>query len=104
MDTSLCKLTITCPRTDTKRITDALDGAQPAIPRYVVVEAVEQGHDTALPSAAERVSGARKISLLTIVLPKGRVEPLIELVRNASSREGVAYWVEPVADFGRLVR
>jgi len=40
--------------------------------------------------------------MFILILPRERVDSVLETVRVASPRPQIAFWVEPVEDFGRL--
>ncbi len=97
------KLTIVCPREVEAVLADALDAMEPALPGYTVIEASGRGRAMEKAGAEERVRGALRITMFIIVLPQSRIGVVTETIRIACPRPQIAYWVEPIEDFGRLI-
>ncbi|WP_375203531.1 DUF3240 family protein [Hyphococcus sp.] len=103
MGTPLRKLTIVCPREIEAVLADALDAIEPPLPGYTIIEAHGRGGAMQPASAVERVRGALRTAMFILILAQDRVESVTEAVRIASPRQQIAFWVEPVEDFGRLI-
>jgi len=54
-------------------------------------------------SVRERVRGRVARGMLTVIVPRARVATLLEDIRTKAAIVNLAYWVEPVEVFGRLV-
>lgn len=104
MDHDLCKLSVVCPREITPVLIEAFDASDVPLPGYTVVDAYGHGPDISLMSGAEKVAGAMTSSVIIAILPKEQVEAVKAMILAASPRPNIAYWVEPVLDYGRLVR
>lgn len=102
MDAALHKLTIACPASIEAALVDCLDNHRPELPGYTLARGDGRGSLSQLASAGERVRGAMKMILVLIILPEADVPPVLEAVRRACPRPNIAYWIEPVLDFGRL--
>ena len=99
----ICKLTIVCPRKVAATLADALDAMDPPPPGYTMIEAEGRGASASLPSTAERVRGAIHATMFLLILPRDEVDRITETVRRDCPRPQIAYWVEPVEDYGRLI-
>lgn len=102
MDTALRKLTLVCPARIETALVDCLDGLDPALRGYTILRGEGRGASADLPTTAERVRGAMQVITVQIVLPNERISPLLEAVAVACPRPNLAYWIEPILDFGRL--
>jgi nitrogen regulatory protein PII len=102
MVTPLRKLTLVCPREIRPQLADALDAIEPPLPGYTVVDASGHGPEATLVSAAERVQGAMRSAMFILVLPKVEVQRVLDAVAQTCRRPQIAFWTEPVEDFGRL--
>lgn len=98
----LCKLSIVGPRELRPVIADALDAIEPALPGYTVMEAEGHGPDTSLATAAEKVRGAMRAVLFLLILPQDRVDSVLAALAARCQRRQLAFWTEPVTDYGRL--
>lgn len=98
----LCKLTLVCPREIKSVIADALDDIEPALPGYTVVDAAGHGPDAALATAGERVQGAMRAAMFILILPKAQVDGVLSGLAERCQRRQLAFWTEPVEDYGRL--
>ncbi len=103
MGASLCKLTITCPHEIEIVLENALDNADPPLPGYTVIRAHGRGEPMQRATSAEKVHGSLRTAMFILILPRERVDSVLETVRVASPRPQIAFWVEPVEDFGRLI-
>lgn len=101
MGQSLCKLTIVCPQSVASPIQDAVEKLD-VVSGYTVIPAEGHGHDWALASAHEQVTGTMKAVMMILILTKGAETKICETIRLACARRDIVYWVEPVEDFGRL--
>jgi hypothetical protein len=98
----LCKLTLVCPREIKPVIADALDSLEPAVPGYTVVDAQGHGPDAALSSAGERVQGAMRTAVFLLILTKDEADRVLAALPEKCRRRQIAFWIEPVNDYGRL--
>ncbi|PWE17793.1 hypothetical protein DDZ18_09065 [Marinicauda salina] len=98
----LRKLTLICPREIKQTIADALDAVEPALPGFTVIDAEGRGPEAELASASERVRGAMRAAMFQIVLPADQVAGVLDALAKECRRPQLAYWTEPVEDFGRL--
>lgn len=102
MGAPLRKLTVLCPKEIEAVMADALDALEPRLPGYTVLDAQGRGANLQPVTAGERVRGARRMAMFVLVLPEARVADVTEAIRIACPRPQIAYWTEPVEDFGRL--
>ena len=103
MGASLRKLTIICPREIEAVMADALDAIEPHLPGYTMIEAHGRGPTMQPATSAERVRGALRTAMFILILPAECIVEVTEAIRLAVPRPQIAYWVEPVEDFGRLL-
>jgi hypothetical protein len=103
MGAPLRKLTIVCPREIEATMADTLNAIEPALPGYTMIEASGRGPKMEPATAGERVRGALRTSVFIAILPPEQIESVMETVRTTCPRPQIAYWVEPVEDFGRLL-
>lgn len=102
MDESLCKLTLAyAPKAEAELVALLLD-AEPPLDGFFTWRADGHGLDFAAASLGERVRGRVTRGMLVLVLPRIRVEPLLERIRLNSALTGLSYWVEPVEQYARL--
>lgn len=102
MDQTLRKLTLVGPAAIESALIDCLDGMEPALPGYTILSGEGRGASADLPSPAERVRGAMRVITVLMILPEREIHPILEAVRQACPRPNIAFWVEPILDFGRL--
>ncbi|MBY9068212.1 DUF3240 family protein [Hyphomonas sp. WL0036] len=102
MDTTLRKLTLVAPALIQVTLMDCLDAIEPALAGYTVLTGEGRGDGADLPTAAERVRGAMRVVTVLMVVPEREIAPILEAVRQACPRPNIAYWVEPILEFGRL--
>lgn len=102
MDTPVCKLTLTAPQDIAAVLADTLDALPEQVRGYTIIEADGRGPNIELLSPIERVRGAMKVAQFVIVLPREAVSEVLDRVAERCQRRQMAFWVEPVLDFGRL--
>ncbi|EAP90309.1 hypothetical protein OA2633_11430 [Oceanicaulis alexandrii HTCC2633] len=103
MGPSLCKLSLVCPRDIKTALADILDDLTDAVPGYTMLPCEGRGADMHLASAGERVRGAMQAVQFLMILPRGDVETILDTVAARCPRRQIAYWIEPVEEFGRLI-
>ncbi|MAK64577.1 MAG: hypothetical protein CMF75_07560 [Maricaulis sp.] len=102
MGSTLCKLSVTAPRDIQSALADILDDLPDQVPGYTMLEAEGRGADMALASAAERVRGAMRAVQFVMILPRDEVSGVLDAIAQHCPRRQIAYWIEPVEEFGRL--
>ena len=102
MDSQVCKLTLIYPAIAEDQVIEVLLEQDPALPGFTTWAVDGHGHDFAHASAAERVRGRVKNAMLVAVMPRPRLQSLLEIVREKIPVPGLTYWVEPVDGFCRL--
>ena len=102
MDGQVCKLTLIYPASAEDQVIEVLLEQEPALPGFTSWAVDGHGHDFAHASAAERVRGRVKNGMLVAVMPRPRLLPLLDIVRDKVPVPGLTYWVEPVDGFFRL--
>ena len=102
MGPSLCKLSLVCPRDIRTALADILDDLPDTVPGYTMLDAEGRGADMRLATAGERVRGAMQAVQFVMILPRAAVSGVLDAIGARCPRRQIAYWVEPVEDFGRL--
>ena len=102
MGPSLCKLSLVCPREIRTALADILDGLPDAVPGYTMLDAEGRGADMRLATAGERVRGAMQAVQFVMILPREAASGVLDAIAERCPRRQIAYWIEPVEDFGRL--
>ena len=77
--------------------------AAPDLAGFTTWLAEGHGHDFATASTRERVRGRVLRGMLTVVGPRSGMATLLETIRTRAGIVNLAYWIEPVEAFGRLV-
>jgi hypothetical protein len=102
MTVERCKLCVAFPPDLEDDILECLFGMPQAVGGFSVVSAEGHGHGFDRASVRERVRGRVARRLLYLVLERDRVPQVLDGLRAAIRSPEVAYWIEPVLDFGRL--
>lgn len=102
MEEDLCRLTLVYPPAAEDAIVGLLLAAEPPLKGFTTWLAEGHGLDFSEASTAERVRGRMRRTVMAVVLPRGRLAPLLETIRTEAAAPHLAYWVEPVESFGRL--
>ena len=102
MEEKLCKLTLVYPPAAEETIIELVLAAEPPFKGFTTWQADGHGLDFSEASTAERVRGRIRRSVMVIVMPRTRLEPLLETIRTEAAAPHLAYWIEPVESFGRL--
>ena len=102
MAQQLCKLTLVFPPSVEEKIIELLLTADPPLGGFTTWSADGHGLDFSDATGAERVRGRVSRSVMALVIPRSRLPSLLETIRMKVNVPHLAYWVEPVEDFGRL--
>ncbi len=102
MDQSLCKLTLIYPPASESHLVEVLMNSEPPLSGFTTWEAEGHGHSFAKASMRERVRGRITRGVLVVVLPRARIELLIDEIRVKAAIADLVYWLEPVLAFGRM--
>ena len=102
MTTVRCKLTIAFPPDLEDDIVECLLELPEDVGGFSVVSAEGHGHGFARASVRERVRGRVARKLRYAILEQERLPTVLSRLRDTVRSPSVAYWVEPVIDFGRL--
>jgi hypothetical protein len=103
MDQSACKLTLVYPPAAEDHIVELMLNAEPPLTGFTTWKAEGHGHDFNKASARECVRGRVLRGVLTVVISRARLATLLEDIRTKAAIANLAYWVEPIDAFGRLV-
>jgi hypothetical protein len=102
MTANLRKLVIVCPADVMEDITEAFLEAAPALPGFTSFAANGHGHDFAAASAQEHVRGHVSRRCVWMILTDEEVGHALDVLRAATHNPHVAYWIEPVLEFGHV--
>lgn len=102
MGTTLRKLSLNFPKAIEATLLDALDDLDPPLSGYSFMEGSGRGASISLASAQERVRGAMRVVRVEIILPEEQIETVLAQIAQAVETPQIAFWVEPILDFGRL--
>ena len=102
MTQDLCKLTLVYPTPAEDRLLEFLLDARRGLQGFTSLRGDGHGMDFVGASVRERVRGRIERSMVVIVLSRGQLKILIDDLRAHAAIPDLAYWVEPVEEFGRL--
>jgi hypothetical protein len=102
MTAQRCKLTVAFPPDLEDELVEALLAMPQQVGGFTVIPAEGHGQGFERASTREKVRGRVARRLLVVILDAGNVPQVLERLRQSASNPAVAYWVEPVSDFGRL--
>jgi hypothetical protein len=100
--TNRCKLTVAFPPDFEDDVVECLLDLPDDVGGFTVVPAEGHGQGFSRASVRERVRGRVGRRLLYVILEEPRLPRVLEHLRAAVRSPAVAYWVEPVSEFGRL--
>ena len=103
MGQPLCKLTLVYPPTSEDQVIEVLLSIKPPIQGFTSWIADGHGLSFSEASANERVRGRVKRGVLVVIMPRDRADALLDVIRTDIAVPRLAYWIEPVETFGRLV-
>jgi hypothetical protein len=101
MDEPICKLTLVYPLAAEDQILDIVLGNERIVKGFTTWRA--EGHGEAFDAASthERVRGRIDRGILVTVVARSALSDLLEIMR-ATAVPRLAFWVEPVDQFGHL--
>lgn len=102
MTSQRCKLTVAFPPELEDDIVETLLDLPEDVGGFTIVSAEGHGHGFARASVRERVRGRVARRLVYVILDQDRLPRVLEHLRAVANHPAVAYWVEPVLQFGRL--
>lgn len=102
METSVCKLTLICPAGSSDDLAQVLLAAEPRIGCIASWPADGHGDRFEAASTDEQLRARFRRTMFAVVLRLDQKDGLLETIRTALPVPGLAYWVEPVLDFGEL--
>ena len=100
MDQSLCKLSIIYPLAAEEQILNLVLRQGQTIKGFTTWRAEGHGHGFDNTSAIERFRGRTDRAVLVSVPPRSAISALLERIRSAFRGSQLAFWVEPVEQFG----
>jgi hypothetical protein len=102
MTSQRCKLTVAFPPGLEDEVVESLLDLPEDVGGFTIVSAEGHGQGFARASVRERVRGRVGRRLVYVILDEDRLPRVLERLRENVSNPAVAYWVEPVLQFGRL--
>lgn len=103
MAAPLCKLTLAVPRKATQSVLDVLEHRDPPLTGLTIIEGEGRSSGLTPSSGAEKVRGAVAVTLLIVIVPEALVEGVLTLIKEECPAPHLAFWTEPVSDYGVLV-
>jgi hypothetical protein len=100
MDQPRCKLTLIYPLPIEEEIVNLVLSENNIVQGFTTWRAEGHGQDFYGASPNEKVRGRNDRGVLVSVLPRSALSNLIESARAAFKGSHVAFWVEPVEQFG----
>ncbi len=102
MDQLFCKLTLVYPMAIEEEILNLVLSESHAVKGFTTWRAEGHGHEFDNASASERVRGRVDRGVLVSVLPRPATSALLNRMRATFRGSRLAFWVEPVEQFGDL--
>ncbi|MBS0241678.1 MAG: DUF3240 family protein [Proteobacteria bacterium] len=102
METDLCRLTLVYPPALDDLLAGLLLALDPPLDGFTTWPAEGHGLGFDSASAAERVRGRIRRSVMTVILPRNRLPAVLHNIKATLKVPGAAYWVETVEQFERL--
>ncbi|HSQ68853.1 MAG TPA: DUF3240 family protein [Steroidobacteraceae bacterium] len=96
------KLTVAFPPDLEEDLVELLLDMPQEVGGFTVISAEGHGQGFARASTREKVRGRVARRLLIVILESQRLPAVLERLRRDVQNPAVAYWVEPVSEFGRL--
>ncbi len=79
-------------------------GLKPTLAGFTTFSAEGHGFGFAKATVSERVRGRVERGVLVAVLRRTDVDGLLERIRREAPIPHLTYWIEPVVEFGQLMR
>jgi hypothetical protein len=101
MDQNLCKLTLVVPSVVNDSIIELMLASDPPVTGFTMWQADGHGESFNTASIGERVRGRVARSVVIAVMDRTRAKALLDEVAHKVPVQSMAYWIEPVLEFGR---
>jgi hypothetical protein len=101
MTQELCKLTLVYPSTAEDQVVDLLLESQ-ELRGFTTLRAEGHGAEFDKVSSREQVRGRIERGMLFVVLSRERLKNLLGVLRKRAAIPNLAFWVEPVEQFGHF--
>lgn len=101
METTFYKLTLVVPSDAADRIVELMLGSDPPVTGFTMWRADGHGESFRTASIGERVRGRVERSVFIAVMERSRAKSLVEEIGHEAPIPHMAYWIEPVIEFGR---
>ena len=101
MESTFCKLTLVVPSDAADRIVELMLGSDPPVTGFTMWRADGHGESFRSASIGERVRGRVERSVFIAVMELSRAKSLVEEIGREAPIPHMAYWIEPVIEFGR---
>lgn len=97
-----CCLTLVLPRALEEELVDHLLEHPEWAPGFVIAQVEGSGRTVPLSGVAERVRGRSARVQVQAVMNRADADALVDDLRRALPSAEVAYWIQPVLQFGRF--
>jgi hypothetical protein len=101
MEHTLCKLTLVVPSGVNDSIVELMLASDPPVTGFTMWQADGHGESFKTASIGERVRGRVARSVVIAVMDRIRVKALLDEIACKVPVQSMAYWIEPVLEFGR---
>ena len=101
MESTICKLTLVVPSEADDRIVELMLASDPPVTGFTMWQADGHGESFKTASIGERVRGRVERSVFIAVMELGRAKSLVDEIGRKAPIPHMAYWIEPVLEFGR---
>ena len=93
-----------CSPDTAERLIQKLLQAGEGLPAFTSWLCEGHGDDFASASVVEQVRGSVRRRMIAIIIPRDRLERLLQRVAGVANDKHCSYWVEAVESFGQLQR
>jgi len=101
LENPLCKITLLVPASGTDRIVELMLASEPLLSGFTMWSADGHGESFKSAAIAEQVRGRVERTVFMAVMERLRAKALIEEIGKKAPIPHMAYWIEPVLEFGR---
>jgi Protein of unknown function (DUF3240) len=101
VEPSFCKLTLVVPSDADERIIELMLASDPPVNGFTMWQADGHGESFKTANLGERVRGRVERSVFIAVMGLSRAKSLVDEIGRKAPIPHMAYWIEPVLEFGR---
>jgi hypothetical protein len=101
VESTFCKLTLVVPSDAQDRIIELMLASDPPVNGFTMWQADGHGESFKTANLGERVRGRVERSVFIAVIGLSRAKSLVDEIGRKAPIPHMAYWIEPVIEFGR---